>query len=284
MSFDNFEDVEKFDQKKSEMSSDELLEKYREFNKNFRTELAPVDGVYGEKMPDRKITALDNIQEQIRKDDSAGTKEGVSRFHKFDPEKEMEKIKCEAALTTIDNVSRYFSQEISIDEMAKNISAGTESLAAEARVFITEAVAEKIRPSVYTMIESLRELGLPEEVIAAVKECFESVLAFAEGKVDIRELGYDLADLIENVLVGKFGKIIAEKCGGAWGFLLSLALETALDKALSNIDPEDVQAVVAKMQEFAKSAIDAVAAISAEGAAAIRKAINIFLKENDVKL
>ena len=284
MGIEHFEDVEKFDQKKSEMSSDGLLEKYREFNKNFRTELAPVDGVYGEKMSDRKITALDNIRGQVREDDSAGTKEGVSRFHKFDPEKEMEKIKCEAALTTIDNVSRYFSQEISVEEMAQNISVKTENLAAEARVFITEAVAEKIRPSVYAMIESLRELGLPEEVISAVKECFESVLAFAEGKVDIRELGYDLADLIENVLVGKFSDVIAKRCGGTCGFLLSLALDMALDKMLSGINPEDVQAVAEKMQEFAKSAIDAVAAVSAEGVHVIRRAINTFFKENDVKM
>lgn len=284
MRFDNFEDVEKFDQKKSEMSSDELREKYRELNKNFKTELALVDGGYGEKMPDRKITDLDNIKKQVREDDSAGTKEGVSRFHKFDPEKEMEKIKCEAALTTIDNVSRYFSQEISIGEMAQNISAGTESLSAEARVFITEAVAEKVRPSAYTMIESLRELGLPEEVISVVKECFESVVAFAEGKADIRELGYDLADLIENILIDKFGEMIAKKCGMAWSPILSLAITVALNKMLSGINPEDVQAVAEKMQEFAKSAIDAVAAVSAEGVHVIRRAINTFFKENDVKM
>lgn len=284
MGIENFEDVEKFDQKKSEMSLDELREKYRELNMNFRTELAPVDGVYGEKMPDRKIMALDNIQEQVLEDESAGTKEGVSRFHKFDPEKEMEKIKCEAALTTIDNVSRYFSQEISIGEMAQNISAGTESLSAEARVFITEAVAEKVRPSAYTMIESLRELGLPEEVISVVKECFESVVAFAEGKADIRELGYDLADLIENILIDKFGEMIAKKCGMAWSPILSLAITVALNKMLSGINPEDVQAVAEKMQEFAKSAIDAVAAVSAEGVHIIRRAINTFFKENDVKM
>ena len=284
MGIENFEDVEKFDQKKSEMSLDELREKYRELNMNFRTELAPVDGVYGEKMPDRKIMALDNIQEQVLEDESAGTKEGVSRFHKFDPEKEMEKIKCEAALTTIDNVSRYFSQEISIGEMAQNISAGTESLSAEARVFITEAVAEKVRPSAYTMIESLRELGLPEEVISVVKECFESVVAFAEGKADIRELGYDLADLIENILIDKFGEMIAKKCGMAWSPILSLAITVALNKMLSGINPEDVQAVAEKMQEFAKSAIDAVAAVSAEGVHVIRRAINTFFKENDVKM
>ena len=284
MGIENFEDVEKFDQKKSEMSLDELREKYRELNMNFRTELAPVDGVYGEKMPDRKITDLDNIKKQVREDDSAGTKEGVSRFHKFDPEKEMEKIKCEAALTTIDNVSRYFSQEISIGEMAQNISAGTESLSAEARVFITEAVAEKVRPSAYTMIESLRELGLPEEVISVVKECFESVVAFAEGKADIRELGYDLADLIENILIDKFGEMIAKKCGMAWSPILSLAITVALNKMLSGINPEDVQAVAEKMQEFAKSAIDAVAAVSAEGVHIIRRAINTFFKENDVKM
>ena len=284
MGIENFEDVEKFDQKKSEMSSDELLEKYRELNKNFRTELDPVDGGYGEKMPDRKIEALDKLNARIREYDDDGTKEGVSAFYKFSPEKEIEKIKCEAALTTVDNVSRYFSKEINIEEMAQNIADGTEGLTAEARVFITEAVAEKIRPSAYKMIESLRELGLPEEVISVVKECFESVVAFAEGKADLRELGYDLADLIENVLVGKFGKIIAEKCGGTWGFLLSLALETALDKALSGINPEDVQAVAEKMQEFAKSAIDAVAAVSAEGVHVIRRAINTFFKENDVKM
>lgn len=284
MGIENFEDVEKFDQKNSEMSLDGVLEKYQELNKSFRTELAPVDGVYGEKMPDRKITNLDNIQKQVLEDESAGTKEGVSRFHKFDPEKEMEKIKCEAALTTIDNVSRYFSQEISIGEMAQNISAGTESLSAEARVFITEAVAEKVRPSAYTMIESLRELGLPEEVISVVKECFESVVAFAEGKADIRELGYDLADLIENILIDKFGEMIAKKCGMAWSPILSLAITVALNKMLSGINPEDVQAVAEKMQEFAKSAIDAVAAVSAEGVHVIRRAINTFFKENDVKM
>ena len=168
--------------------------------------------------------------------------------------------------------------------MAQNISAGTESLSAEARVFITEAVAEKVRPSAYTMIESLRELGLPEEVISVVKECFESVVAFAEGKADIRELGYDLADLIENILIDKFGEMIAKKCGMAWSPILSLAITVALNKMLSGINPEDVQAVAEKMQEFAKSAIDAVAAVSAEGVHIIRRAINTFFIENDVKM
>ncbi len=277
-------DIEKFDQKKSELSSDELREKYRELNKNFKTELAPVDGGYGEKLPDRKITALDNIQEQVREDDSAGTKEGTSAFRKVDPEKEMEKIKYEAAFTTIDNVSRYFSGEISIGEMARNIFARLESLAAEARVFITEAVAEKIRPSVYKMIDSLGELGLPEEAVSAVRECFESLVAFAEGKADIRELGYDLSDLIENVLIDRFGEVIAKKCGGAWGYLVLLAFTAAVDKVLSGINAENVQAAAEKMREFAKSAIDTVAAVSAEGADTVRSAINTFFRENGVVL
>ena len=135
MRFDNFEDVEKFDQKKSELSSDELREKYRELNKNFKTELAPVDGGYGEKMPDRKIEALDHVMEQVWEDDSAGKKEGTSAFRKFDPEKEMEKIKYEAAFTTIDNVSRYFSGN-QHREMARNIFARIESLAAEGKRYL----------------------------------------------------------------------------------------------------------------------------------------------------
>jgi hypothetical protein len=196
----------------------------------------------------------------------------------------MEKIKCEAALTTIDNISRYFSQEINVETMAQNISANTENLAAEARTFISEAVAEKIRPSAYTMIESLRELGLPEEVISVVKECFESVVAFAEGKADIRELGYDLAEFIENILIDKFGEKIAAKCGMAWSPILSLAITTALNKTLSGINPEDVQAVAEKMQEFAKSAIDAVASVSTEGVGTIRKAINTFFEKNGVQV
>ena len=277
-------DIEKFDQKKSEILSDELREKYQELNKNFRTEIAPVDGGYGEKMPDRKIEALDKVMEQVIEDDSLGNKEGTSAFRKVDPEKEMEKIKYEAAFTTIDNVSRYFSGEISIGEMARNIFARIESLAAEARVFITEAVAEKIRPSVYKMIESLGKLGLPEEAVSAVRECFESLVAFAEGKADIRELGYDLSDLIENILIGRYGEVIAKKCGGAWGYLLLLAFTAAVDKVLSGINAEDVQAVAEKMREFAKSAIDTVAAVSAEGADTVRSAINTFFCENGVVL
>ena len=281
------EDIEKFDQKKSELPSDELREKYRELNKNFKTELAPVDGGYGEKLPDRKIEALDHVMEQVIEDDSAGNKEGASAFRKVDPEKEMEKIKYEAAFTTIDNVSRYFSGEISIGEMARNIFTRLESLAAEARVFITEAVAEKIRPSVYKMIESLRELGLPEEAVSAVRECFESLVAFAEGKADIRELGYDLSgfsDLIENVLIGRFGEAIAKKYGGAWGYLLLLAFTAAVDKVLSGINSENVQAAAEKMREFAESAIDAVAAVSVGGAVKVREAINTFFCENGVIL
>ena len=67
MRIEKTEDIEKFDQKKSELSSDELREKYRELNKNFKTELAPVDGGYGEKMPDRKIEALDHVMETWKK-------------------------------------------------------------------------------------------------------------------------------------------------------------------------------------------------------------------------
>ena len=278
------EDIEKFDQKKSGLSSEELREKYRELNKNFKAELAPVDGGYGEKLPDRKIEALDHVMEQVIEGDSAGNKEGTSAFRKVDLEKEMEKIKYEAAFTTIDNVSRYFSGEISIGEMARNIFARLESLAAEARVFITEAVAEKIRPSVYKMIDSLGELGLPEEAVSAVRECFESLVAFAEGKADIRELGYDLSDLIENVLIDRFGEVIAKKCGGAWGYLVLLAFTAAVDKVLSGINAENVQAAAEKMREFAKSAIDTVAAVSAEGADTVRSAINTFFRENGVVL
>lgn len=286
MRFENsrLENLEKFNQKKSEVSADELQERNRELNKNFETELDTEDGGYGEKMSDRKIEALDTISEQVREEDSAGTKEGVSAYYKFNPEKEMEKIKCGAALTTIDNVSRYFSQKIDIEEMARNIAGGTEKLKAEARVFITEAAVEKVRPSAYKMIDSLSDLGLPKEVISGAKECFESVMAFAEGKADLRELGYDLSDIVENVLIGQFGEIIAERCGGAMGHMLALAISAALKEALSGINPEDVQAVVAKMQGFAKSAIDTVAALSAQGAAAVKKSINTFLKENGVQM
>ncbi len=222
--------------------------------------------------------------EQVIEDDSAGNKEGTSAFRKVNLEKEMEKIKYEAAFTTIDNVSRYFSGEISIGEMARNIFARLESLAAEARVFITEAVAEKIRPSVYKMIGSLRELGLPEEAVSAVRECFESLVAFAEGKADIRELGYDLSILIEDILIGRFGEVIEKKCGRTWGYLVLLAFTAAVDKVLSGINAENVQAAAEKMREFAKSAIDAVAAVSVEGAIKVRSAINTFFSENGVVL
>ena len=90
--------------------------------------------------------------------------------------------------------------------------------------------------------------------------------------------------LFKIALIDKFGEMIAKKCGMAWSPILSLAITVALNKMLSGINPEDVQAVAEKMQEFAKSAIDAVAAVSAEGVHVIRRAINTFFKENDVKM
>ena len=97
-----------------------------------------------------------------------------------------------AALTgvvsTVDNVSKFISGEISAEDMA-------------------------MKGSSHTLIKSAGKLGVPAAIISFGVESFDSVTAFASGDIDAGELAYDLGENAASVAGGLGGMAMGAAVG-----------------------------------------------------------------------
>lgn len=116
-----------------------------------------------------------------------------------------------AALTgvvsTVDNVSKFISGEISAEDMAIDIAkdTGIAGAVGYGTGFVSSAVSQAMKGSSHALIKSAGKLGVPAAIISFGVESFDSVTAFANGDIDAGELAYDLGENAASVAGGALG-------------------------------------------------------------------------------
>lgn len=126
-----------------------------------------------------------------------------------------------AALTgvvsTVDNVSKFVSGEISAGDMAIDIAKDTGIAGAigYGTGFVSSAVSQAMRGSSHALIQSAGKLGIPAAIISFGVESFDSVTAYANGNIDAGELAYDLGENAASVAGGALGGVAIGAAAGS---------------------------------------------------------------------
>lgn len=121
-----------------------------------------------------------------------------------------------AAVSTVDNVSKYMDGEITAQEAFIDIAKDTGAAGgiAYGTAFVSTAVSQAMSDSSQQLIKSLGKSGVPAAVISFGVQSYDSVIDYAEGTIDGKQLAYDLGESAVQVGGGIAGSALA---GAAMG-------------------------------------------------------------------
>jgi len=138
-----------------------------------------------------------------------------------------------AAISTVDNVTKVFDGEITVQEAFFDVAkdTGTAGGLAYGTAFISTAISETMSASSHELIQSLGNAGVPAAIISFGVQSFDSVVDYANGTIDASELVYDLGENAAMVGGGMAGSALAGAAlgsvvpgaGTALGFGVGLA-------------------------------------------------------------
>lgn len=166
--------------------------------------------------PDKNVTSTDKI---IRSAEESLTKAAVTVKPYHDTGVKVGGAVAAATFvkSTVENTTLLYKGEISAEEMATNIVKDTASggLAGYGTGFISSAVADKMKNSSHELIKSVGNIKVPGEALAFAVMSFDSVVDYAQGDIEGRELAYDLGDNAASIIGGKVGFTLATAAVGA---------------------------------------------------------------------
>ena len=106
-----------------------------------------------------------------------------------------------AAVSTVDNVGKVMEGEITPQEAFVDVAkdTGVAGGVAYGTVFVSTAVAQTMSASSHELIKSLGGSGVPAAVVSVSVQSFDSVIDYADGTIDGKELAYDLGENVAAV-------------------------------------------------------------------------------------
>lgn len=122
--------------------------------------------------------------------------DAFAESHKAGMESAAIAVTITAAVSTVDNVSKVIDGEITAKEAFVDVAkdTGTAGGLAYGTAFVSTAVAQTMSSSGHELIKSLGGSGVPAAVISFGVQSFDSVVDYANGVIDGRQLAYDLGE------------------------------------------------------------------------------------------
>lgn len=122
-----------------------------------------------------------------------------------------------AAVSTVDNVCKVFDGEMTAQEAFVDVAkdTGIAGGAAYGTVFVSTAVAQTMSASSHQLIQSLGSSGIPATVISFGVESFDSIVDYADGVIDGKQLAYDLGENTASIGGSVAGSAIAGAVAGS---------------------------------------------------------------------
>lgn len=101
-----------------------------------------------------------------------------------------------AAVSTYDNVQKYMDGKITAQEAALDIvkDTGTAGALGYGTAFVSTAVTSVMSESSHELIKKVAGSGAPGIVISFGIDTYDSVIDYAQGKIDASQLAYDLGE------------------------------------------------------------------------------------------
>lgn len=250
------------------------------------------EAVYATRHPERYVSKL-MAEEVVKTSATEGLRAGATAAA----------LTC--TVSTIDNVQKVMSGEITPEEAAVNVTKDT-ALAGGvgfATQFVSSAVTQSMSASSHTLIRSISNAGIPAAAITMAISSYDSIIDYAQGTIDESELAKDLGKNAVNIAgsaagsaaVGAiYGSVVpgaGTAVGGAVGFaagiaggmvgtaVASEAYETALEYG-----PEVAQGFADKAQEMATQTVEVAQKYVPNKVESIKTALNTYINTNNLPI
>ncbi len=216
-----------------------------------------------------------------------------------------------AAVSTVDNIQKYMSGEITGVEAAKDIAKDTATAGAVGfgTGFVSYAVAGAMSSSSQGLIQAVGGSCAPAAVVSWGVQSFDATMDFAQGNISAGELAYELGQNVAEVSGGVIGGIegaqagaiagaaigsvipgagtvvgagVGAAAGGIVGSMVGCAVASEAYATAVEFGGKGAEVMAAKAQELATNAVETAKMEVPEKVDFIRESINSFAAENKI--
>ncbi len=192
-------------------------------------------------------------------------------------------------VSSVENISSYIDGEITAEEMVTDIVKDTAAAGALAygTTFISTAASQAMSQSSSALISSVGNSCLPAAVVSFGVASYDDISDFAQGKIDGKELAYNLGENAASVagtfvggaiggsvgsVAGPVGTVAGSIVGGTVGCAIAVeAYQTAVERGA-----EGAEILANKAQELASNVVDSVASAAPEALNDVKNAFSDF--------
>lgn len=206
-----------------------------------------------------------------------------------------------AAVSTVDNIQKVMDGEVTPQEAALDVVKDTAIAggAGYGTAFVSTAVGQTMSASSHALIRAAGKAGVASAAISFGVESYESVIDYAQGRIDGKELANDLGENAARVTGGALGSAVAGAAlgsvvpgaGTAVGFAVGMvggmvgtavaseAYATAVENA-----PEAAKILGDKAQTFAAKTVETAQRYAPEKVETVKTALNDFINVNKLPM
>lgn len=220
------------------------------------------------------------------------------------------------SISTVENVQKVMEGKLTPQEAAVDIAKDTGKAGAlgVGTEFITTSVTRGMCQSSCKLIESLGKCGVPAAMVSFGVDSYESVVDFATGEIDAKELAYDLGESGARVAGGAAGTMAATTTGakvgalagsvvpgagtaagaavgsavgfgcGVVGGMVGTAITAEAYQSAVELGGKGAEVLADKAQEVADCTVEAAKTEIPNKVNNVREAINTYASENGVPI
>lgn len=245
--------------------------------------------------------AIEAVKHPKRYTQKLFAKDTFAESHKAGMESAAFAVAITAAVSTIDDVSKVIDGEMTAQEafvdVAKDV--GISGGLAYGTTFISTAVANTMSASSHNLIQALGKSGVPAAVISFGVQSFDSVVDYANGTIDGKQLAYDLGENAAMVGGSAAGAAIAGAvvgsvvpgagtavgfCAGLVGGTIGCAIASEAYASAVTFGVDHAEVFAEKAQEMANKTVEIASEVVPEKVSNIIASINSFAVENHVPI
>ena len=196
-------------------------------------------------------------------------------------------------VSTVDNVQKYMNGEITATEAFVDVAKDTGKAGAVGygAAFITTSVTAVMSQSSHELVKSLAGAGVPGAVVSYGIDVYDSVIDYAQGNIDGKQLAYDLGEggahvggsILGSAAAGAVVGSVVPGAGTALGFgaglvggMIGCAVASEAYATAVEHGAQGAALLGAKASEVAHNTYEMAKAEIPTGAADVRNALNSY--------
>ena len=236
-----------------------------------RSTVTKDEAVYATIHPKRYVSKL-FIEENLKISNQEGLKTGLPAA-------------CiTAAVSTVENCKSVIDGTMSAQEAFSDaaLKTGMSGVLGYGTGFISTSISNSMVESSHSLIKSMGKAGIPAMAVTFAIESYDSMIDFATGVIDVKELAFDLSEnavgIAGSVEVAKYGAaaglaiagVPGATVGGMVGGMVGYAITTEAYATVVEVGGDGVHYLIDKAQELASGTYESAKEILPEKADSIK--------------